>query len=178
MAVPNEIGEAGQSRLERITRAIHDEMADPSIEYLFGRKYLDQHGTDRRIVYVPNGGTIAAPNKIGADVGSHRVRMCRARVSSVEAHAYAEDIESADDLLDALIAAVCLVVPDAVFGSYDDVSDEVGEAGETLRSYKVICRFQLRLPVPVEVKKLRTIVAIEHECGMLQPDGSIAPQPD
>lgn len=179
MSLPSD--EEEPSRLEKVTRTIHAKIGDPSVTYLFGRKSLKLHEGARRICYVRDGGNVVAPRQTGAEEilnGRYRIAMCRTRAENVVAHLYAETDGVADDLLDALIAAICQVDPNPTFSRYNATSDEAEEAGEILRTYKYIVPFVLRLPVPSSIKPLRVITAIEHECGTLQPDGSITPQPD
>jgi hypothetical protein len=173
------------SRLERLTRKIHAKLNDASVTHLFGAKNLAVHESDRRICYVRNGGDIVPPKQTGAaaiDDNRHRMTVCKTRVESCIAHLWAETDALADDLLDNLIAAICELDPNAVFGRYGAMSDEPGEAGEILRNYKYTVPFALKLPVPSSIKPLRVIAAIGHECGQLNADGSFnangAPNPE
>lgn len=165
------------SRLERITREIHDKLNDPGIEYGFGRKSLTEHAERRRIIYVRDGGIVAPPKQPIGDVDRYRIKICRSRVESVEAHVYGENDEDADDILDALIASVCAKIPDAKISKYDAISEEKSEAGHALRTYKYLLRFEMWLPVPSEIKELRTVTAVADVCGTLDANGEVVPQP-
>lgn len=172
------------SRLEDITIEIHERLNDATLERRFGRKELQHHDQERRIVWVRVLSPIDTPKRAGATmvVGDpeHRVNVCQIRVETVEAHIFAETDELIDQLLDNVIAACWLTLQSVAvqFTNYSWVSQYENEAGETLRTEKVVLRLSFRLPVPEEIKQLTPITEISHVCGTLTNDGDFNPQPE
>lgn len=175
--------DAAVSRAEALAIAIHEQLNDSSVERLFGRNDKAKNAQARRIVWIPVGGTIDDPRQGGgrrpADGAQSRVQSCKDRKARIEAHIYAESYAETEALLDRLIAATCIVLPNQTFdGGYQDVTQEQrNEAGVTNRTDLIVLTLEVRLPVRAEVKELRPIVAFDHVCGTLQQDGSILPQP-
>lgn len=170
------------SRLEQLTLDIHETLNDATVEHRFGRKHLEHHDQERRIVWVRAPSRLEEPRQAAARkvVGTteYRVTTCVDRMDAVEAHIWAEDDESIDQLLDNLVAAICLTQRFMAWGGYTYASQEPKEGGETARTEKIILRVSFRLPVPEEIKPLKVIIGLDHECGTLLPDGSTQPEPE
>jgi hypothetical protein len=141
----------GVSRLEELTIAIHEKLNDPSVERLFGRNAKAKQTQARRIVWVPMGGQLIPPRQGGGrppgDGTAFRIQSCQDRQPRIAAHIHARTYEQAEALLDRLIAATMIVIPNVTF------------------------------PAPYEeTTPLRTITGIDHVCGTIQEDGTIKPQ--
>jgi hypothetical protein len=175
----------GDTRLQELVTAIHATLNDASVAARVGRVYLDEHDQARRVVWVREGGDVEPPKQAGGrlvpgatpDDPDFRVRACKIRVERVQAHIYAEEEDLAENLLDAIIAAVCLTVPTVRMTGYDWVTEEAEHAGRTLRTSKVVLKMQgFRLPVPDEIRQLEPVQAVDHVCGTLDANGDVVPQ--
>lgn len=172
----------GVSRLEELTIAIHDQLADSTVERMFGRNAKSKQTQARRIVWIPMGGQLIPPRQGGgrlpADGTQFRIQSCQDRQARFAAHIYARTYEEAEALLDRVIAAIMLVIPNVTWPApYEDKTHEdKNEAGVTRRTELIVLHVQTRLPVPDEVKPLRTITGTDHVCGTIQGDGTVKPQ--
>jgi hypothetical protein len=168
------------TRLEEFATDVHAVLGDDTVKPYFDATALQEHKQQRRIVWVTPGGTTEAPRQGGGrppvDGTQFRIQACRMRVENVDAHVYAENRETTEVLLDNLIAAVCLTLAVVEIPTYTWETEEIGNAGRTLRIAHCILRIYLRLPVPDQIRPLLPITGIEDECGTLLPDGSIKPQ--
>lgn len=171
------------SRLKRVTLAIHAALNDPTVKHGWGAFALKNHAQPRRIVWVRTQSTIEPPKQAGGrlqgipagastEQGASRARLCRIRVQVVDAHIYGEDEGAVDDTLDNLLAAVELVWPQTEY-IFEDWPLE-NETDANITHYpKAIVRMRLRLAVADEVLPLQVVAGEAHECGILQEDGSL-----
>lgn len=174
------------TRLEEVATAVHALLDEGAVEpneigIAHDAVALQQHQKQRRIVWLTTGGAIEPPRQAGGRVPSDgtaaRVRLCKVRVERVEAHIFAETRELTEILLDNVIAALTHVLELVEMPSYDWETEVTERAGKVLRSQHCVLHFLLRLPVPDQIRELRTVAGIEDVCGTLAEDGSITAQP-
>lgn len=172
------------TRLEQLGAAVHERLAaampDAPVKDYYDRVALTMHQQRRRIVWITEGGTTEPPRQGGGrtptDGSPSRAQACRIRVEAIDAYAFAENRERTEQLLDALIAAVCTVLQVVEIPTYRWTTEEVSQAGQTLRVAAVVLRINARLPVAEEIKPLSPILGADDLCGTIQPDGSFKPQ--
>src|SRR5690348_8841841 len=92
------------------------------------RVALTQHQQQRRIVWLTEGGTTEPPKQAGGrrptDGTEYRIVACRVRVERVEAHLFAESRERTEELLDAVIAALCQTLQVVEIPGYEWITEE------------------------------------------------------
>lgn len=173
------------TRLEEIAVAVHQRLnaalpPEAQIKAYHDRVALTAHQQRRRIVWLTEGGTTQPPRQGGGrpptDGTPVRAQSCRMRVEEADAHIFAENRERTEELLDALIAAVCTVLAVVEIPTYRWVTEEVTQAGQALRVAYCVLRILIRLPVPEEIAALSPILGVDDICGTIQPDGSFKPQ--
>lgn len=172
-----------ETRLKRIAQAVHQALGDLSVAARHDRTALSEHGQLRRIVWLTEGGTGEAAHQAGGRIppGRPNVRVVSTwlRVETAQAHIYAEDRATCEELLDKVIAALDEECGPSFAGfSYRWVTEERPNAGVTLRASKCILTVQLREPVVVKEEPLHPLPAAETEYGLLLEDDTIAPHPD
>lgn len=173
---------SAKSRLEECTERIHKVLNDPSVQHVFGATGLKAHGKPRRIVWVRTQSPIEAPRQAGGRLQgarederpqnrAFRVRLCRVRVQTVDAHVYGEDDGAADQIVDSLLAAVETEVPQVEYVFEDWPMETLANANLT-HFPKVVIRMRIRLAVADEIAPLHA-AEFEHECGLLDAEGNL-----
>lgn len=143
---------------------------------------LQQHDVRRRIVWLTQGGTVEQPRQAGgrtpSDGTAFRIVSCKDRVEEIEAHLFSESRETTEQLLDNVIAAVCIVARTAVeMPRYVWETQDRDNAGKVLRAEHCVLVIRLRMPVPEQIKPLGTFATVADVCGTLDEDGDVVPQP-
>lgn len=171
------------TRLAELADRVHEELADPTVAKRDDVAALQQHDVLRRVVWLTEGGQIDATRQAGGalpDDGTQvRITACRIRGEEVQAHLYAEDRATTEQLLDNTIAAVCLALgPSATLQRYRWLTEERAESGRTRRSVKCILYLTMRLPVPELIEPLLPLPPAEVVCGLIDADGDFVPVPE
>lgn len=169
------------TRLAEFADLVHAKLNDPTVKKLDDVEALQKHEERRRIVWVTPGGTVEQPRQAGGrmptDGTQFRIQLCKVRVENVDAHIFAETRERTEQLLDNVIAALCITAESGIeMPTYTWVTQERDNAGKVLRAQYCVLRFRLRLPVPEQIKPLGTFNAVDDVCGMLDEDGNVVPQ--
>lgn len=172
-----------RTRLQRIAEQVHADLDEPTIRAEHDRVAVAKHNQLRRIVWLTEGGTGEAAHQAGGrprcDKPDVRVVSTWLRVETAQAHIYAEDRATCEQILDRVIAALDEVCGPSFSGfSYRWVTEEQPNAGVTLRASKCILSFQLRMPVAVETQTLHPLPPAETDYGIERDDGSIEPHPE
>lgn len=175
-----------KSRLEGITLEVHKTLANPSVTHAWGAFALKNHPESiRRVVWVRAQSPIETPRQAGGRLqgvpdgatterGGARVRLCRIRVQTVDAHIHGEDEGAVDALLDDLLAAIEQTIPQVDY-VLEDWPLENEAAASITRYPKAIIRLRIRLAVADEAKRLQSVLGEAHGCGILKDDGSLDP---
>lgn len=171
------------TRLKSIAKAVHHELGDSSVAARHDRTALSEHSQCRRIVWLTEGGSGEAAHQAGGRIPPEqphlRVVSTWLRIETAQAHIFAEDRATCEELLDRVIAAIDEVCGPSFAGfSYRWVTEERPNSGVTLRASKCVLSFQLRMPVAVKREPLHPLPAPETEYGLLAEDESVQPHPD
>jgi hypothetical protein len=164
---------------EAFTLSVHEHLRAPAVEHGFGQADLFKHNGNRRVVWVPMGGSVEPARRSGGrdDGNGNRVTYCALLRPVVAAHIYAPDYASSEELMFAVIAAALATDGEVKFLGFDTVSQEVENAGESRRTQHMRLRMSIPIDVPEEIAPLRAITAVTDICGWLNDDGTVTPQP-
>jgi len=158
------------TRLDRISEAVHDKLADASVLRLLGRPAIAEHEQSRRVVWVNEPSRVEPAKATGgtrvasaSGVGDDRIRKVYTRQQVLSLHIYAEDAEQTEILFDGMLAAMHLAYGAGIIpGSYEWESERADIAGNALRQPKIRLEIVVMMPVSDEAKGLRTIDQFIH----------------
>jgi hypothetical protein len=166
------------SRFEQAAIRVHQELADPTVARLMGRKYLSTGQQARRIVWVHAPSTVDLPQQAGGElVNGQRRRIFWDRLENAEIHVFAETEGLTDQLFDNLLGAMARAITRLRMDSYTWPNDEEGQAGFNERQWGIVLRCAIRLQVSDERKQLKSIEAVEHNCQLITDDTPFDPEP-
>ncbi len=160
------------TRLATFATAVHARLASAGVTIPQQNDVisLQKHAERLRIVWLTPGGTIEPPRQAGGRIGpndpANRVRLCKLRVEECQAWIFGETREAAEDLLDAVIAAIYAEAQHIEMPRYRWPNELRDEAGNVLRAQVCVLTFFLRLPVADEIAPLVTITGVDHECEL------------
>jgi hypothetical protein len=164
-------------------QAIHEQLADSTVELRFGREWLNKNDQRRRIVWVRPGGTTNPPGRGGglyrspAEVEAEaemvptgepveapsgtRVQFCYEPVDQAFAHIYAENDSLLEQLFYKLLAAIKLACGHhATPGAYAWPNEFDGSLGK--RQPKIELRVDFTFAAPEEIAALVIITSAVH----------------
>ena len=175
------MAEDPKTRLREFAEGVHATLPT-EIVCLVHRDDASKHSVKRRILWMTPGGSVEMPKTAGGrmpdDGGQQRIVACRDRHEDVDVSLYGESQFDVEHLLDMIIGALCENEgPNIRIQSYKYDTEEKEKSGVSVRTAKCTLRIRVLFPVSQETKKLRAITGIDHECGTLQDDGSITPEP-
>lgn len=165
------------TRLEALAEKIHEQLNDQTVKSAFGRKEVARNDQRRRVVWVPVGGPLTPPEKRSAGTvvpngtGQARRHDVVLRQERVQVHVTAESDESLEQLFENLLAAIGLTIPRPTWHEYRWVTEEEGQAGDSLRVPKIRFEITIQLPVAEEIKPLTVVTGEDHTCGFLTAEG-------
>ena len=171
------------TRLETLAILIHEQLADPTVKRLMGRKNLTVGEQPRRIVWIHSPSTVDLPDQAGGELlgenaNGERHRFVWLRLENVEIHVFAENEETVEQLFDKLLGAIAVKVPRVRMDGYTWTNDEEGQAGFNERQAKIVLRCAFRLKVSDEQKPLAPVTGTEHNCQLITEETPFDPEPD
>lgn len=160
------------SRFVDLVSDIETTMGDSTVTFVVGNDKNRKRGPRRRIHWVRRGGPVVPSSRAGAtlvgdDSSGDRVRTPLNRIGLIEAHIFAEDDDTTEDLLDNTIAAIYQTFTGAggvEFVEYDWDDDQINQRGP----YTVLS-FSVTYPVSDEIKPLTELTAQEQTCEIETP---------
>lgn len=158
------------TRLDRYAELVHAKLDDESVRCMVGRLKIKENVQRRRVVWVRTPSSITTPMRSGGKATTNattgapeRIRACYDRQESVSLHIFAEDADTAEALLDNMLAALHLVSgPNVTPGTYEWETENPDIADISLRQPKIRLDIVVRMPVSDESQGLRAIDAFTH----------------
>lgn len=122
----------------------------PPLHVYLDRRHLEQHGTYPRIVFVQTGGAIVPPDMVGGGLVSANKRdnIRRVRNLQVLTYAWGCDVEDAENMLHALIAAWDSAAHNAVVFGNETWEDQAESSDGWVREGTVVS-FETVVQIPV-----------------------------